>query len=108
MSKFVLLYTADVSADDQMQLSDEESAAATQEWVDWAGRVGEALVDFGMPLGNGKTVSADGVSPSASTIGGYSIVEAADLDAASALTAGHPHLKIGRIEVLETLPVPGM
>jgi len=42
-----------------------------------------------------------------STAAGYSIVEAADADAAAALMDGHPHLKLGAIEVLETIELPG-
>jgi hypothetical protein len=52
--------------------------------------------------------ASSGASPSSTTTGGYSIVDAADADAAAALMDGHPHLKNGTIEVLEAIELPGM
>lgn len=109
MTKFVVLYSADVSAEDQLQQqSEEEAAAGTQAWLDWSATMGGALIDFGQPLGNGRTVTAGGTAPTAGTVGGYSIIEAADADAAVGLLQGHPHLKRGTIEVYEAFPIPGM
>jgi hypothetical protein len=108
MTKYLVLYRADVSAEQQMEQSPEEGQAEMQEWRAWAGRAGDALTDFGTPLGNGRSVSSAGTSPSSSDVAGYSIIEARDADAAAALMDGHPHLKIGTIEVLETVELPGM
>ncbi|WP_400995149.1 YciI family protein [Agromyces sp. GXQ0307] len=108
MAKYLVLYRADVSAEQQMQQSPEAGQAEMQEWMAWSGRVGDALADFGSPVGNGRAVSSAGASASSSDVAGYSIVEAADADAAAALMDGHPHLKIGTIEVLEALEIPGM
>lgn len=108
MSKFVLLYMSDTPAAEQMQQSEEEGAADMQEWTAWAASAGGALLDFGLPLGNARSVSASGSGESSSTVGGYSIIEAADADAAAALLAGHPHLKNGTIELLEAFEIPGM
>jgi hypothetical protein len=43
-------------------------------------------------------------------IGGYSLMEAADVDALEGLLAGHPHLMMegNTIEVLQLLDMPGM
>ncbi|WP_353813723.1 YciI family protein [Agromyces sp. SYSU T00266] len=108
MAKYLVLYRADVSAEEQMQQSPEEGQAEMQEWMAWAGKVGDALADFGSPVGNGRAVGASGASASSSDVAGYSIVEAADADAAVALMDAHPHLKVGTIEVLEALEIPGM
>ncbi|MGR2751915.1 hypothetical protein [Agromyces arachidis] len=108
MPKYLVLYRADVSAEAQMEQSAEEGQAEMQEWMAWGGRVGDALVDFGTPLGNGRAVGASGTGPSSSDVAGYSLVDAADADAAAALMEGHPHLKVGTIEVLEALELPGM
>jgi len=109
MTKFVLLYMLDGTAEEEIQKAADVGPESMQDWMTWSERVGSGLVDFGLPLGGGKTVSPSGVSTSGSKIGGYSIVEAADLDAATALLDGHPHIKQGgTIEVLETFAIPGM
>lgn len=108
MAKYLVLYHADTSAQDQMQQSDEEAQAEMQAWGVWAGKVGDALLELGSPLGEARSVSSAGVSMASSTAAGYSIVEAADADAAAALMVGHPHLKTGTIEVLETIDLPEM
>ncbi|BDZ53485.1 YciI family protein [Agromyces marinus] len=105
MTTYLVLYHADVSAEEQMQQSESEGQAAMQAWMAWAGQAGDALVDFGTPLGAARHVGAEGT---ASTIAGFSIIEAPDADAAAALMDGHPHLELGTIEILEQLSVPGM
>lgn len=108
MPKYVLLYTAPISAEEQMQMSEEEGKAEMEVWMAWSGRLGPALLDFGLPLGNGRAVTSSGATPTTSEVNGYSIIEADDIDAAVALTESHPHLRRGTIEVLETMPIPGM
>ncbi|MET3770019.1 hypothetical protein ABIB15_002723 [Marisediminicola sp. UYEF4] len=108
MAKYIVLYHADVSAEQQIEQSEEEGQAEMQEWMAWAGKVGAALLEFGSPLGNARSVSSARTTRSPSTAAGYSIVEAADADAAATLMDGHPHLKLGTIEVLETIELPGM
>ena len=56
-------------------------------------------------------VDAKGVSDTKNGIGGYSIVQADNAEAATKLFGkDHPHLQIpgGWIEVIEIMPVPGM
>ncbi|WP_306232351.1 YciI family protein [Agrococcus beijingensis] len=109
MPKYLVLYHADVSAEQQMQQSPEEGQAEMQEWMAWAESAGQAIVDLGTPLGNGRTVGGSGAgASSSSTVAGYSMLDAADADAAAALMQSHPHLKTGTIEVLEALEIPGM
>lgn len=98
MSKYLLLYRADQSAAEQMaQSTPEQQQAGMEAWMAWFGRVGDALVDGGSPVGGG-----DG------TVGGYSIVEASDDTAVQSLLEGHPHLEVGTIDVLPFLAMPGM
>ena len=70
----------------------------------WAAGAGQALVDPGAPLGSPVTVSSAGASPGPASgpVGGYSILEAADSDAAVALLADHPF--IGRGGSLQVSP----
>lgn len=98
MSKYLLLYKSDQAAADRMaQATPEEQQAGMEAWMAWFGKGGSAIVDGGSPVNGG-----DG------TVGGYSIVEAADAAALQSLLEGHPHLEVGTIETLEFLPMPGM
>jgi hypothetical protein len=110
MSKFLLLYRSSRSAADQMaQATPEQAQAGMEQWMSWAGRVGDAMVDMGAPTNSVGTVGA-GVS-SDSVVGGYSILEADSFEALKALLDGHPHLQMGPeagIEILELLSPPGM
>ena len=109
MAKYLVLYRSKVSAAEQMQgASPEDAQAGMEAWTQWAGKVGNAMVDMGSPL---QTVATVGGSTDGAYIGGFSILEADSADAAKALVDGHPHLMSPgdpSIEVLEFLPVPGM
>ena len=101
MSKFVFLYTGG-----GMPESEEEQAAVMAAWGVWYTGMGEAVVDPGNPLGPvvknivpGGVVSdgAIGIQPS-----GYSIVNAASMDAAVELAKGCPILDgNGQVSVYE-------
>src|SRR5450759_5935635 len=83
MKKFVFLY----------QGLGESTADAMRAWGAWFARVGEQMVDSGNPFGAGRQVTPDGVSDlsdDVAPITGYSIVSAADLDAAEKLLDGCP------------------
>jgi hypothetical protein len=98
MSKFLVLYRADVTAAEQMaNATPEQRQAGMQAWMEWFGKAGEAVVDGGSP-----------VSGDDKTIGGYSILQADSRDALGQILQDHPHTKIGTIEVLECLSMPGM
>jgi len=99
VTKYLLIYRADPAA---MAAMPEPTPEQVQEmgaaWFGWRDRVGDALVDFGDPT---RPLSA-GADPS---LGGYSIVQAADGDAAQALLEGHPHTAMGgTIDVYELTP----
>ena len=107
MSKYLYLYRGPAKQMDN--LSEEESAAQMKAWGDWMGRVGSALVDGGAPFGQRTAVSDDGTSPAPGELNGYTVVEAASVDGARALTEGHPFLSEGKgrftIEVFELVPM---
>jgi hypothetical protein len=111
MSKFLFVYHAPTPPEGAPVPSQEESDALMGAWMAWAEKVGEGMVDFGTPLAGGVRVTPDGTSPSTKEVAGYSIIEAADMDAALALAKDHPHLSMTggcEVEVHEALPVPGM
>lgn len=128
MPMFVLLYTdvprdePDLGPDDVLggdaipdvdQVEEEanedaEDDTRLREWVAWSERVGDALVDFGHRFGEGRAVHASGSNAAGSGITGYSVIQASDLEAATDLVQGHPHLASGFIQVFEAFPAPEM
>ena len=85
----------------------EEQAAEMGKWEAWYGQIGESLVDGGAPFANNTTIASDGsVSDGggANPATGYTVVAAADLDAALALAKACPVLQNdGSVEVVESL-----
>ena len=111
MTKFLFVYHAPTPPADAAPADPAEMEAVMGQWMEWAGRVGDDMVDFGTPLAGGVNVTPDGTSPSTADVVGYTLIEAADMDAALALAKGHPHLNMPggcTIGVHEAQPVPGM
>jgi hypothetical protein len=75
-------------------------------WEDWLRQLGDALVDLGNPvLGDRNTVGEAG---SALPLGGYTIVEAENIDEATSLASGCPIIEEGGgVEVGRLTPIPG-
>jgi len=109
VAKYLVLYRSKVSAAEQMEgASPEDARAGMDAWMQWSGKVGNAMVDMGSPV---QSVAVVGGSSDGAHIGGFSVLEADSADAAKALVDGHPHLMSPgdpSIEVLEFLVVPGM
>lgn len=107
MARFMLLYNG--PATPMEEFTAEQSEEQMQAWGAWMAKVGDALVDMGTPYGARAAVRADGTKAEPTRLNGYSIVEAADVDAATALCEGHPFLADGRdvfsVEVFELVPV---
>jgi len=88
-----------------------ESAAAQAEvmaaWGAWFASLGDAVLDGGNPTGQSKSIGADGSVTNgggANPLSGYSLIKAADIDAALAHAKGCPILAIGgSVEVAEAL-----
>ena len=101
MNKFVFLYSGG-----SQPASEAEGKAMMNAWMTYFGKIGPSIVDGGAPFApSGKLLGKAGASGAT----GYSVVQAASLDAAIALTSGHPHLAHGGgIEVFEAMKVPGM
>jgi hypothetical protein len=80
-----------------MPEGDEARQQAMAAFGQWVAKTGKALVDPGAPLGPSKTVSQGSVvdGPAPGPPGGYSVLEAEDLDAAVALVQEHPFVGRG-------------
>jgi len=95
--KFILLYKGPETPPD----------ASHKGWVTWFTKLGKALVDIGSPLTNGTIMHSDGStinSNSATTLNGYSIIQAKDKTEVLELIKDHPYLGLGKeytIEIFE-------
>ena len=98
MPKFIFAYHGG-----KMPETPEEGEKVIAAWRAWFVEMGEAVADGGNPLGASKTVSGSGVTDDGGSnpISGYSLVNAADIDAAVELAKGCPILAHGTVEVAE-------
>jgi len=96
MPRFLVTYHSS-----NMPHDPESMAKARDAFVQWAGKTGSALVDPGAPVGATRTISSHGPKDGLDEgpVNGWSVIEAADLNAAAKLLADHPF--IGRGGVLQ-------
>jgi hypothetical protein len=80
-----------------MPEGEEARQQAMTAFATWASKTGKALIDPGAPLGPSKTVSKDSVvdGPAPGPSGGYSVIEADDIDSAVKLLRDHPFVGRG-------------
>ncbi len=101
MAKFIYVYHGGSAP-----ASEEEGKKVMAEWMAWFGTLGSAVVDGGAPLGASMTVSSGGIAEGGGSnpASGYSLIEAADIGAASEMAKGCPILKEGgSVEVAEAM-----
>jgi hypothetical protein len=95
MSTFVLTYHGEMGG---MPEGQAEIDAAMAQWGAWYGTMGDALVDGGAPFGASTAVGPDGTSTKPpSVMSGYTIINADDVAAATAIAQGCPVLANGHI-----------
>lgn len=102
MTKYVLTYHGGAGmAEDPAEV--EKVMAA---WGAWFGGLGEAVVDGGNPFGQSIGISPDGATGDAPNpeLSGFSVITAADIDAAVAMAKGCPVLgNGGSVQVSEAI-----
>jgi hypothetical protein len=87
-----------------MSESPSEQEKIMAEWGAWYGSLGDAVADGGAPFAGSTSVSSKGRSSAVSALTGFSIVSAASLDAAAAMTTGCPVLvNGGTVDVYECI-----
>lgn len=101
MAKFVFAFHGG-----GMPETPEEGEKVMAAWGAWMQGLGAALVNGGAPVGPSKTVHAGGVDDDGGSnpLSGYSVVEAADMDAAIEMAQGCPILQSGgSVEVAQEM-----
>jgi hypothetical protein len=102
MSEFLFIYWG---AGEQPNQSPDEMQKVMQKWMYWMKELGEKghLKDVGHPLepggkvvrGKGKTVTDGPFAEAKDIVGGYTLIEAKDLNQAAELSKGCPALEYG-------------
>ena len=110
LKTYLVTYHSPASAMKKMQkATKEEMAAGMNEWMKWAKKCGNQLVELGAPLTGGVNLKAKGRAiPSKRKLTGYSILQAESMAAAKKLLKGHPHLAWAKgceIEVHEAMSI---
>ena len=110
MSKFMIMYNGPATPPEK--LTAEMVQKIMGAWKVWMEKIGDAMLDMGQPMANGKAVVDDGSQKPALELSGYSIIQADSMANAVEMVKDHPLLsdKSGKfsVEVFELMPVPGM
>ena len=96
MPKFLVTYHGS-----NMPHDPESMARARDAFMSWAKKTGSALTEPGAPVAARRTLSKDGEKQGLAEgpFNGWSVIEAADMDAAAKLLGDHPF--VGRGGVLQ-------
>lgn len=102
MAKYLFVYHGGKNPE-----TEEEVAQVMDDWGNWFGTMGAAVIDGGNPVGQSSTVNPDGSvtdNGGANPATGYSLIEANDLADAVAKARGCPILKAeGSVELAEAI-----
>lgn len=92
MKQFLLLYKGPATPPD----------ASHDGWPQWFGKLGEKLVDRGVPMAHGCSLSHDGLTANwATPLNGYTIIQAEEREEALRLVHDHPYLALGQEYTVE-------
>jgi hypothetical protein len=92
MPNYVLTYHGDMGS---MPDDPEAIAEVMAAWERWYGTIGADLVDGGAPFGETSAVGTEGVVDVPASMTGYTIIKAADMEAAKSVARGCPVLEAG-------------
>jgi hypothetical protein len=106
MARFLYVY----HGSGKMPATEAERQEAINAWNGWFGSLGSAVVDMGNPVGMSKTVLPGGRvenNGGSNPTGGYSIIEAADINDACEKAKGCPMLQMPNCNI-EIAPIINM
>jgi hypothetical protein len=88
----------------------EQMKAGMDPWMAWAKKAGAPLWISARRWAMPRWFKKGAVTASGTMVTGYSILQSPSIDIVTALLKDHPHLHMSEssIEILESLPIPGM
>ena len=94
MARFLVIYHTGEMITDLASVADARDA-----FMRWAAKTGPALADLGEPVRSAVTVTAHGAGDRTvpGPFMGWSVIEAADSDAAARLLTDHPFISRGGV-----------
>ena len=95
MARFLVTYHAE-----NMPQDPQSMAKARDAFMAWAAKTGGALIDPGAPIKSTGTVTDAGWDPKGhadTPFSGWSVIEAADADAAAQVLSDHPFISRGGV-----------
>jgi hypothetical protein len=94
MARFLVTYHAGDMPSDPASVADARAA-----FMRWAAKTGTALADMGEPVRSAFTVTSEGARDRTvpGAFMGWSVIEAADSDAAARLLQDHPFISRGGV-----------
>ncbi len=102
MAKYLFVYHGGKNPE-----SEQEVAEVLDNWGNWFGSMGAAVIDGGNPVGMSSTINGNGSvtdNGGSNPASGYSLIEASDLDDAIAKARGCPILTAdGTVELAEAI-----
>jgi hypothetical protein len=103
MPKYVLTFHGEMNMED-MPTDPEAMEAMAAQWGAWYGTMGEALVDGGAPFSMSTAIDANGGTDSPAQLTGYTIIDAADMAAATTMAQGCPVIANGHtVQISESI-----
>lgn len=93
MKKYLLIYRSPKEAMERYDaMSEEEINEVMSAWMKWKDSHGDAIVDFGNPVGQQHIVTLADAREGSDDVSGYSIIQAEDIEAAKKILEKHPSL----------------
>ena len=111
MKKFLVLFTAPAQTREKMQsATSEEMQNSMQPWMDWFAKMGDTIVDRGMPTTHAMALTKDGTEPGNVEVVAYDIIQAESIEDALEKMKSCPHLERegAMIDIHETWDMNGM
>jgi hypothetical protein len=103
MPKYVLTYHGEMSMED-MPTDPDAVQAVMAEWGAWYESMGDGLVDGGAPISVSTAVDANGPTDAPAKLTGYTIIDAADMAAATAIAERSPVIANGHtVQISEAI-----
>ena len=108
MPKYLLTYHGEMSMED-MPTDPDAIAETMAAWGQWYGSMGDALVDGGAPLSVSSAITSGGATENPAQLTGYTIVECADMAAATTIAEGCPVIPNGHtVQISEAIDMGEM